>query len=230
MWFDKDRGFQNKVLSSSSSIKTRTKVGKEICSQNKVLSSRIRTGAKVGTVGRSRGAEWERGLLTFSLFSSCVLAPHFLTFRMCKRCLPCQWMTWKRVRDPGNWLTVTHCCTYRPWLTLTLQPRTLPRPRIKTVTKTYITTITTMTNILANSCNTVTSIGKRPLCFFLLKPGTENSEIFELLYFYIFAAACFKTRQICYRALWLKWERRSEPFFQTFYRMVVVLLIIIIIR
>ena len=81
------------------------------------------------------------------------------------------------------------------------------------MTKTYITTITTMTNILANSCNTVTSIGKRPLCFFLLKPGTENSEIFELLYFYIFAAACFKTRQICYRALWLKWERRSEPFF-----------------
>ena len=94
----------------------------------------------------------------------------------------------------------------------------------------YITTITTMTNILANSCNTVTSIGKRPLHFFLLKLGTENSEIFELLYFYIFAAACFKTRQICYRALWLKWERRSEPFFQTFYRMVVVLLIIIIIR
>ena len=187
MWFDKDRCFQNKVLSSSSSIKTRAKVGKEICSQNKVLSSRIRTGAKVGTVQRSRGAEWERGLLTFSLFSSCVLARHFLTFRMCKRCLPCQWMTWKRVRDPGNWLTVTHCCTYRPWLTLTLQPRTLPRPRIKTVTKTYITTtITTMTNILANSCNTVTSIGKRPLRFFLLKAWSRkfwNIWAFIFLYF-----------------------------------------------
>ena len=185
MWFDKDRCFQNKVLSSSSSIKTRAKVGKEICSQNKVLSSRIRTGAKVGTVRRSRGAEWERGLLTFSLFSSCVLARHFLTFRMCKRCLPCQWMTWKWVRDPGNWLTVTHCCTYRPWLTLTLQPRTLPRPRIKTVTKTYIiTTITTMTNILANSCNTVTSIGKRPLHFFLL--FSLEQKILKYLSFYIF--------------------------------------------
>ena len=66
--------YKNKVLSSCSSIRTRAKVGKEICSQNKVLSSRIRTRAKVGTVRRSRGAEWERGLLTFSLFSSCVLA------------------------------------------------------------------------------------------------------------------------------------------------------------
>ena len=48
----------------------------------------------------------------------------------------------------------------------------------------YITTITTMTNILANSCNTVTSIGKRPLHFFLL--FSLEQKILKYLSFYIF--------------------------------------------